>query len=186
MAAGLTGLVLCGGKSSRMGTDKALVEIDGQSLLTRVSARLTHVCDEILVASGIPGRMGPLPYREIEDAGVPGPLGGIVAGLRASNNDLVAVVAVDMPLCDPRLLRALAGLAATTRAIVPRDEAGLQPLHAVYRKDAAADLLRSGPSVIDAVLELDPRIIEGAELASLTDEPRFAHNLNRPEDLERL
>src|SRR6266536_4041886 len=91
----MTGLVLSGGRSRRMGTDKARLLVQGQPLILRVAQRVAEVARPVLLATGRPGRLGPLGYAEVADE-VPGsgPLGGLTAGLAASPHQLVAVVAV--------------------------------------------------------------------------------------------
>jgi molybdopterin-guanine dinucleotide biosynthesis protein A len=186
----LAGLVLCGGASRRMGTDKALLELDGERLVDRVAGRLARVADPVLVATGTPGRLGPLPWAEVADdpAGGPqaGPLAGIVAGLRASPSPHVAVVAVDAPYPDPQLLRALADSWAGEAALVPLDAGGRpQPLHAVYAADAAAALaaqLATGEHrVLPAVLAAGGRT--WSPPAGWDD--AWAINWNTPEDRGR-
>jgi molybdenum cofactor guanylyltransferase len=187
----LAGLVLCGGRSSRMGTDKALVLFDGVPLLTRVAGRLAEVADPVLLASGTPGRfgsLGPLPYREVPDEGPgSGPLAGLVAGLAASPHGLTAVVAVDLPFVAPALFRLLSELHDGQDAVVPVTDAGSQPLHAVYARSALASLrtsLEAGRLSVRAALErLDVREVGPGEWRAVDPAGRFALNLNRATDL---
>src|SRR5207247_9215627 len=94
----LAGLVLCGGRSTRMGREKALVEFAGEPLVLRVARRLARAADPVLLAPGRPGRLGALGFAEVADeVADAGPLAGIVAGLANSPHDLMAVAAVVMP-----------------------------------------------------------------------------------------
>jgi molybdopterin-guanine dinucleotide biosynthesis protein A len=98
----LAGLVLCGGRSRRMGNDKTLLVVEGAPLVLRVASRLARVADPVLLAPGRPGRLGAAGYPEVEDEALDaGPLAGLVAGLAASPHRLVAAVAVDMPFASP-------------------------------------------------------------------------------------
>jgi molybdopterin-guanine dinucleotide biosynthesis protein A len=111
-------VILCGGRSVRMGVDKATITVDGSTLLERSLARLDEVCDPVLIAGGdaprsITGR------RSVVDA-MPG------AG------PLIAVVAVDLPWIDPRLLSLLAERIGDCDVAVCETVHGLEPLHAVY------------------------------------------------------
>ena len=116
----MTGVILAGGRSSRMGTDKALIEFDGEPLGERVLRMLRAACDPILVASGDGRRLGSLGVPQVADVvAEAGPLGGIVAGLEAAETDLVAVVAVDMPFASAEVLRLLAERWNGEDAVVP-------------------------------------------------------------------
>ncbi len=180
----MTGLVLAGGKSARMGTDKAVLRLHGERLVDRAVRVLQACCAQVLVASGDGVRLTGLAVPQIADA-VPdaGPLGGLVAGLEAATYDLVAVVAVDMPDADAGVLRRLADRWDGQAAVVPRADGRLQPLHAVWAKAAAPDLralLDHGERSVTAAAE---RL--GALVIDADGWGPFAWNLNRPEDLCR-
>src|SRR5919201_1260463 len=92
----MTGLILAGGRGTRMGGGKAGLEVESEPLARRVAARLADACDVVLVASGDGRRLGWLGLPQVEDP-IPdaGPLAGLVAGLEAATTPLVAAVAVD-------------------------------------------------------------------------------------------
>lgn len=187
----LTGLVLAGGGSTRMGRDKALLEVGGRRLVDRVGAALEAVCAEVLVASGDGRRLAGLPWPQVADAQPDaGPLAGILAGLRGATTPLVAVVAVDMPRASPPLLLHLAALWAGEPAVVPVAAGRPQPLHAVWAADAAgrvAALLAAGErSPTRAVAALGARLAGPSELPEAERDGRFAVNINRPADLRRV
>jgi molybdopterin-guanine dinucleotide biosynthesis protein A len=174
-----------------MGTDKALMEIDGRPLVLRVAARLSEVAAPIFLAPGRPGRLGPLGYPEVGDEGPGGgPLAGLVAGLALSPHPLVAVVAVDLPLANPEVFRLLAGLHTDEDAVVPVSATGPEPLHAVYHRAALpalrACLAEGSRSLRDALATRRVREVTEAEWRPLDHDGRFALNLNRPEDLAVL
>jgi molybdopterin-guanine dinucleotide biosynthesis protein A len=178
----LSGVVLAGGRSTRMGREKATLRIDGERLVDRAVRILRTCCHEVLVASGDGARLGGLEVPQVADA-VPdaGPLGGLVAGLEAAAHDLVAVVAVDMPNADPVVLRGLARRWSGQAAVIPRSGGRLQPLHAVWSRSAAHDLrvlLSRGERSVTAVAEL-----LGALVVDADGWGPFARNVNRPEDL---
>ena len=104
---GATGAVLCGGGSRRMGRDKAVIVVAGETLLARAARTLSGVFDEVLVV----GREAPPPglpphVRALADErpGL-GPLGGIATALAAAGHEWVFVCACDMPLLDARAKR---------------------------------------------------------------------------------
>jgi molybdopterin-guanine dinucleotide biosynthesis protein A len=184
----LAGVVLCGGRSARMGVDKALLDIGGITLLDRVVGRLRLVADPVILASG-PHRAHADGCLTVADA-VPdhGPLGGLVAALRVTPHHLAAVVAVDMPDCDGPMLAELAACWSGEDAVVPRSARGLEPLHAVYAQSAlphAAAALASpdrsmrGLLAMMSVRVVDAGMVAGPAVAS------FADNLNVPADVER-
>ncbi len=186
----LTGLVLAGGASTRMGTDKAWLVVEGRPLVCRAVAVLGEICDEVLVASGDGRRLGGVGTRQVADV-VPdtGPLAGVLAGLEASRNPMVAVVAVDMPFASPAVLALLAGLAATgTHAVVaPVTDGRLQPLHAVWATRAAEALRRrlctGQRSVTAAAVAIGVHRVCEQLWRPADPSGRFAHNLNHPGDL---
>jgi molybdopterin-guanine dinucleotide biosynthesis protein A len=174
-----------------MGTEKAMLRLDARPLVLRVAARLAEAASPVILATGRPGRLGPLGFDEVaDDLPDRGPLAGVVAGLASSPHALMAVVAVDMPMASPEIARLLAELHVDEDAVVPRSGSGPEPLHAVYHR-AALPVLRAylsrGPSKMRDALSL-LRVREVAETDWRTADPegRFAINVNRPEDLTGL
>jgi molybdopterin-guanine dinucleotide biosynthesis protein A len=189
---GLAGLVVCGGKSRRMGTDKALMPFEGEPLVLRVARRVGLAASPVLLAAGRRGRLGDLGYDEVddevEDAGA---LGGLVAGLAATPHPLLAVVAVDMPFVSPEVLGLLARLIGGDDAAIPTTDGGLEPLHAVYSVRALPGLraaLDAGQLVLREVVgeRLRLRVLREGEWRTADPEGGFAFNVNRPEDLARI
>jgi molybdopterin-guanine dinucleotide biosynthesis protein A len=187
----LAGVVLCGGESTRMGREKALIPVNGRPLVLHVAGLLARACDPVFLAPGRPGRLGPLGYPELEDAAPgAGPLGGVVAGLAASPHELVAAVAVDMPFASPAVLTLLSQLHRAEDAVVPRTSAGPQPLHAVYGLSGLSRLrsaLVEGRLALRAALsDVRVRWVDVEEWSAADSSGRFALNLNRQDDLVRL
>jgi molybdopterin-guanine dinucleotide biosynthesis protein A len=187
----MAGVVLCGGESSRMGCEKALLEVDGRPLVLALAERLGEICGTVLLASGYPGRLGDLGYEEVEDAlQYAGPLAGIVAALEASPHELLAVVAVDMPAANPMLLRYLADRLDEHQACVPEGPWGLEPAHAVYSRDALPELTERlhsrRRSLLGALQALDLRVVGEPELLRAGFGISFAANVNEPDDLWML
>jgi|SRR5450432_34011 len=188
--------VLAGGKSSRMGRDKATLPWRGQTLLeraleaTRAVASVTHIV-------GAAARFG-LCGSVVEDI-FPGrgPLGGIHAALRATDRELNLILAVDLPFVTPALLAHLIQRAqeAPQMAVVPRLKTGWEPLCAVYRKEfltIADGALGRGQNAIHPLLEDaiqgDARLgilaIDEQELANFGFSSRMFRNVNTATDLE--
>ncbi|MBW3663626.1 MAG: molybdenum cofactor guanylyltransferase [Actinobacteria bacterium] len=186
------GVVLAGGASRRMGSDKASLWLDGELLVVRVARRVASACARVVIASGDGQRLGSLPWTQIADAvDDVGPLGGVLAALElaGSDHDLVAVVAVDLPHADPDVLATLGSeLRRRGAAVVaPRHRGRIQPLHAVWRAAARGALRRyldgGGRSVHGAFDELEGVAVD---VDHLDPAGRFTLNLNRPEDLAAL
>lgn len=155
----MTAIVLAGGRGERMKADKAWLMVGDKTLLERVVGQLRPSFDEIFVSVS-PGRAadirrlfgrsrGRASVRMVEDdePGL-GPLGGILAGLRAAANETCAVVACDIPDIPLGLLRRLAQAAGGAEIAVPVGPTGLrEPLFAIYRRSlvpAIVSLLAAG------------------------------------------
>jgi molybdenum cofactor guanylyltransferase len=183
----MSGLLLAGGSSRRMGRDKALVDWHGRPLALRATGVLRASCAEVMVASGDGRRLPFLGLPQVPDAVAgAGPLGGLLAGLERARHPLVAVVAVDMPEASAAVLRLLASRWCGEPAVVPVDGAGAQPLHAVWSAGAAPALrayLASGRrSVLGAVEDLGARLVPPPAWRDADPTGRFARNVNRPSD----
>lgn len=182
------GFVLTGGKSSRMGADKAFMDFRGRSLLAHALILMREVCPDTAIV-GDPGRLAAY-GTVLQDmyAGC-GPLAGIHAALTTHPADLNLIIAVDMPFISSRLLSFLLAAAHDCDAIatVPRTRSGFQPLCAVYRPDfvALADsALRAGRYKIDALFSgTSLRIVDENELAAAGFSERNFFNVNTPDDL---
>lgn len=186
----LAGVVLCGGLSRRMGVDKATITFDGTTLVERALARLGAICDPVFIAPGdvplsVPGRLA-----VVDALTAAGPLGGLVAALRASPHRLLAAVAVDMPWIDPRLIGMLAVRIGDHDVAVCETAGDVEPLHAVYSTSllAAAEAALAGPDRSLRRLIARSRAVCVAESdwrgAGIPD--TFTRNLNTPADLAEL
>jgi molybdenum cofactor guanylyltransferase len=184
----VSAFILAGGKSARMGTDKAFVLLDGRTLL----ARMLHLARQLTSNAhiiGDPAKFAPF-APTIEDI-FPGcgPLGGIHAALRSSRTDLNVILAVDVPFVSLALLDYLVSRATSSNANVTlaRAAGGFQPLCAIYRRsfaDAAENALLAGHCKIDTLFApTTTQVIEEAELEASGFSPRIFRNLNTPEEL---
>jgi molybdopterin-guanine dinucleotide biosynthesis protein A len=181
------GFVLAGGKSSRMGTDKAFLDFGGETLLARALAVLGKVCDRVAMV-GDPAKFSD--YGVVVSDIFPGcgPLGGIHAALVDSSAELNLMLAVDMPFVPAELLAFLFGAAENGEAMVtvPHVGKGLQPLCAVYRRGFSAvaeEALRAGKYKVDSAFsKVELRVVDEAELAVAGFSERNFFNVNTPED----
>jgi molybdopterin-guanine dinucleotide biosynthesis protein A len=184
-----TGFVLAGGQSSRMGTDKAFVELEGRTLLTRTLALAQKVATEVRIL-GSKEKFAAFGNVVEDEFPNHGPLGGIHAALRASATDLNLILAVDMPFLEIRFLQYLLHEAVRAeRAVVTvaRAAGGWQPLCAAYRKpfaELAEPALRQGKNKIDPLFgQIELRVVEETEIEQQGFSSIMFRNLNTPEEL---
>lgn len=132
-----TGILLAGGKSKRMGTDKGLVLLNGEPLFRYALSVLESCCNEILI-SGSGGNLYHTSYQVIEDKYTgQGPGAGIHAALQATSNHVNIVLSVDLPFVDRVILDYLLNGLGTSLAAAPVHSDGkVEPLCAVYHKNA--------------------------------------------------
>jgi molybdopterin-guanine dinucleotide biosynthesis protein A len=183
----VTGFVLAGGKSSRMGQDKALMQLGGQTLLA-------HALERAQAATGNAWIVGSTEKfaafgRVVEDV-YPGsgPLAGIHAALSGTRTQLNLITAVDMPFLQLNFLKYLITQARASKAVVvvPRVGGGWQPLCAVYKKNFAEVAQRSlsaGKNKVDSLFaEVQTLVIEQAELERNGFGEAMFRNLNTEQD----
>lgn len=183
----VTAFVLAGGKSTRMGKDKAFVMLDGQTLLDR----MLNVARSVAAAVCIVGdRAKFLPFAPVVEDVFPGcgPLGGIHAALRSSSTDLNLILAVDVPFLSAEFLQfVITKSRCGAMVTVAQTSAGWQPLCAVYRRqfaDLAEKCLRAGIYRIDGLfLPATTSVVDEEELRVAGFSPKLFHNLNTPQDL---
>ncbi len=183
-----TGIVLAGGRSSRMGAEKAGIAWEGTTLLGRAVAVLADAGLPVVVVRAADQELPPVGpgVRVVEDAHPGrGPLEGLAAGLRAVGPGGVAFLcAADMPLLDSAFVaRVLAAIAPWSDAAVPRVEGRPQPLAAVYRTSALGSveaLLASGGRSMGVLLDR----LEVRWLDDLPGAVEAVRNINTPAELE--
>lgn len=186
-------VIHAGGKSTRMGTDKALKPFLGRPLIQHVVERLAPIADEIMVTTNQPKNYGFLGLRLLPDL-VPGcgSLGGLYTGLAAASCPIVAMAACDMPFASLRLFEMAVHILIQEEVdvVVPRTNSGLEPMHAVYRRETCLPVVRSA---IDArqlkVINWFPKVrvyeMGESEIAVADPSGLGFWNINTPEDFTR-
>jgi len=166
-------VLLVGGASSRFGSPKALIEVDGETLHDRGRRVLAEACDEVLVV----GKAGELPFAVVDDgADVRAPIAGVVAGLRAAANHVAVFLPVDCPRVTPQLLRALGD--ACRDAAVPQTG----PLPGAWAKTALPLLerrLAEGPFALY-------RTYGDLDVVEVEVDAALVADVDTPGDLARL
>lgn len=186
-ATAATGAVMAGGKSRRFGRDKALLVIQGETLLARALRMLRQATAEQFIL-GPPERSAQAPGTLVlpDEVANSGPLGGIYTALRAAAHDRLLVVACDMPFLNVALLQFLLSLAEDADVVLPRIGGRSEQLHAVYRRTCIAPIaeqLESGDFKIDRFFDrVRVRTVDEDELRSYDPDLRSFRNVNTPED----
>lgn len=179
-------IIQAGGRSTRMGQDKGLVELAGRPLVKHVLERVRDLGDEILLVTNHPQNYPFLNLPMIGDAEPgAGAAPGLLTALSAAHHDCVVVAGVDMPFVSADLFRDLLGrLKGDTAAVLPVSGGFWQPLHAVYRRSLCLEhvkkRLASGKLSLRGVLDgLNLVLVEHQ------GDGRPFVNINTPRDLER-
>jgi molybdopterin-guanine dinucleotide biosynthesis protein A len=187
----VSGVILAGGKSRRMGgLPKALIPFGGRSLIEHIAETLRSVLSDCLVVTNTPDLYASLGLPMVGDV-LPdtGSLGGIYSGLLAAPGDHALCVACDMPFLSAPLAAHLAGRAAEADVVIPDAGGKLQTLHAVYGKaclPAMERRLRAGRfTIADFLGDVRVARIPAAEIAPFADPDVAFMNLNTPEDVAR-
>ncbi len=182
----ITGIILVGGKSRRMGTDKAFLEIDGVPIFERVLRVMTDCFTSVHLIGDQKERYAGYGLPVIADLYPGSALGGLYTGLLSAPTDLIFVAPCDMPFPSPSLIAYLCSLADNFDAVVPRTADGFEPLFALYRKsclEAMRRLLEAGNfCVYDFYPDIMARYVDEEEVARATDDGRSLINVNTPEE----
>ena len=184
-----TGVILAGGRSSRFGSNKALVMVAGKPLIQRVADLMASLFAECLLITNTPEeyRFLNLPmtgdrYREC------GPLAGIHAALLQVKTDRAFVVACDMPNISPELIRYICTINEQEYdVIIPWLKSGQEPLFGIYHKNSLGVIVtylqQKDCQIIRALEDLRVRRVSEQEVLSATSDLSCFKNINRPEDL---
>lgn len=183
----ITAIILAGGKSSRMGTDKALIKIEDKNLLETTIEICKSVCKSIIISSNNPehGKYGyPVVNDEIKNCG---PIGGIYSCLKKSETKWNFVIGVDTPFVPSDFILYLTTQTGNYDAIVPVHFSDKEPLIALYNKNCL-------PSIEKQISMQQFKIHHLIDLINtnylnvgrwVESNTHFFSNLNRPEDLLR-
>lgn len=188
---GVTGVILAGGSSSRMGSNKALLLHRSGRIIEVIYRKLAELFDEVIIVTNTPEIYQFIPCRKVPDI-YPGKgvVAGIHAGLSQSSEPAIFVVACDMPNLQGDLIRHLTSLADGVDAVLPASAGGREPLHAVYGKGclpALEELIQNDDRRVLSLLPLVRVRQVGADEVARFD-PGFDSfvNINTPDDYYRL
>ncbi len=185
----VTGVVLAGGQSRRMGQNKALMPLGGERLVDRVVGALRESCSELLMVTNSPEVYADIGIRMVGDVWPDkGSLGGIYSAIYHAATPYVLVVACDMPLLQAASLKYLIEQIEDHDVVMPDVLGEPQPLHAIYartclepiRRRLEADRLK----IIGFLPDVRVRTVTAAELHPFDPELLAFQNLNTPEEFE--
>ncbi|MBI5118539.1 molybdenum cofactor guanylyltransferase [Candidatus Poribacteria bacterium] len=188
-------VILAGGKSTRMGRNKALLDFGGETLIGRLHGILKKAFDEVLISANEPGIYRFLGVPVVPDVFIEaGSLAGIHAGLLRSQAQLCFFVACDMPFVNMELVRLLHRFTNDYDVVIPQSRfdndsrTGLEPLHAFYSRDCIPyieeQLRRGDPRIIDFFPHVKVREVTVEEMRTLDPQGLSYFNINTQEKYE--
>jgi molybdopterin-guanine dinucleotide biosynthesis protein A len=183
-----TGFILLGGKSSRYGSNKAFVEIDGIRLIDRVAAVMKSIFRHVVLLTNTPEEYAYLHMPMVGDLvkGF-GPMGGIYTGLMTLSGEAGFFVACDMPFLKEKLIRHMVDVRKDFDAVVPRVDWMLEPLHALYLKKCLPvfheAIQRNQHQIVKCLAGMRVRYVDEEELRFWDPDLRSFFNINKPQDL---
>ncbi len=185
----MTALILCGGKSTRMGRPKAFLPYRGTLLITYMIDLVRQLFSEVLLVTNEPELYEDLEIDTVKDI-LPhrGPLGGILSGLLIASHQQSFVIACDMPFIDTNLISEMVKKGHTGDMLVLMHEKGIEPLIGIYSKSCIKTLEESlfagQTSLSDIASGLNAKVFYCAELLSQNKEnflpPYF--DIDTPQD----
>jgi molybdopterin-guanine dinucleotide biosynthesis protein A len=185
----VTGVILAGGKSSRMGQNKALLSLGGMRLIERVVGVLRQVFSELLLVTNTAESYANLGLPMVADVFPDkGSLGGIYSAIYTASTPFSFVVACDMPFLQAAVIRYLLAQIADYDVVIPDVHGEMQPLHAVYSKACLPPILRrleaNRLKIVGFLPEVRVRTVRDDELQPLDPNLLAFQNLNTPEEFQ--
>lgn len=192
MITDVTGVLLAGGKSRRMGEDKRFILVGQQTLFERSCAVLCELFEQVcvVIAQDSPEFQAEVPV--VRDL-IPdfGSLGGLYTGLRLAKTQHIFLAACDMPFLNPDVIRHMVGLKDQVDIVISRWATRLQPTHAVYGRDCLPvieEMINLHNRKIHSMIghpALRVRLIAEREIKQIDRDGRSMFNINTPSDLEQ-
>ena len=186
----ISGVILAGGRSTRLGRDKAFLQLNGRPLIERIVATTAQVTEEVIIVTNDIEAYEGLNARLVTDF-YPGKgaLGGIFSGLRAASGQHALVVACDMPFLNTGLLRYMAELSPDYDIVIPRLGKLTEPLHAIYSQVCLPaienQLNRENLRIASFFTEFRVRYVGREEIEDFDPDHLSFFNINNQSDLAR-
>ena len=187
----MTGMILAGGRSIRMGQDKAFLKVDGYPIILRILAVLDGIFRETMIVTNEKEAYAelkvPVHSDIFPDLGV---LGGLYTGLIHSSFPYSFCVGCDMPFLSEPLIQYLLTRIGRYDVVVPQTSDGLQPLHAIYSKRCIGPIRQlldhKKTKIADVYPLIRLRIVHEQEFLALDPEKQSFTNVNTPEELQMI
>ena len=184
----ITGIILSGGRSLRMGKDKAFIKVEGIPIIERIADLFLKLFQETIIVTNRRESYLHLKATAYEDL-LPnsGALGGLYTGLFYSFFPYSFIAACDMPYLKTEVISYLIEKMEGYDVVVPKTEDGLQPLHALYSKRCIDPIQRVLQEKKTRIVDLYPlvrvNIIEANEIVSVDPDMESFININTPDEL---
>lgn len=187
----ITGMILSGGKSLRMGENKAFIEIEGMPIIQRICNLFRGLFREVIIVTHqreLYLHLEATVHKDLfPNAGA---LGGLYTGLIYSSFPYAFTVACDMPFLKASVIEYLSQQVERYDVVVPKTHDGLQPLHAIYSKNCIPPIQKmlqeKKTRIIDFYPSVRVKMIEAKEILGIDPEMESFINLNTPEELIRF
>jgi len=187
----MTGVILAGGKSIRMGKNKAFIQVEGVPIIERIHNLFRELFQEVIIVTNDEDLFSNFCSKTYSDL-IPdkGALGGLYTGIVFSSFYHSFCVACDMPFIKKSLVQYLIQNVANEDVIVPRTKDGLQPLHAIYSKNCVDPIRKSieeGKSkIIDIYHQVNVKVVDEKDFRCFDPGRESFINVNTPEELLSL
>ncbi len=185
----VTGVILAGGESRRMGQNKALMRLGGARLIDRVVGVMRQVCPRLLMVTNSPEVYAELDLPMVSDV-FPGKgsLGGIYSAIYHASTPYCLVVACDMPFLNAAVLRYLVAQMADYDVVIPEVHGEMQPLHALYNQACLHPIARRLEAqrlkITGFLPDVRVRTVTMDEMQPFDPELLAFQNLNTREELQ--
>jgi molybdopterin-guanine dinucleotide biosynthesis protein A len=186
-----TGIILSGGKSVRMGENKAFIEIEGVPIIHRINNLFKELFQETIIVTNQKDLFSNFESKIYNDL-LPnkGALGGLYTGIFFSNFHYSFCVACDMPFIKKSLVQYLLNLIKEDDVIVPKTSDGLQPLHAIYSKNCLTPIKKvidqGKYSIIDFYDLVKVKVVQENEFIAFDPLRESFINVNTPLELRSI
>ena len=184
---GVSGIILSGGKSTRMGKDKGLIELNGKPMIHHVIDHIDPICNQILISANDKAyeNLGyPVFNDEINEIG---PAGGIISSLKHSSNEKNIIISCDLPYASTAFIQKLLDLSGDYEITLPKSGPHYQPLCAVYSKEVYSVFMefvkKEIYSLKTIIKQFRIQVVEQADIEEF-DLSKELRNINSPEDLK--
>lgn len=186
LLADITGVILVGGKSRRMGQDKAFLLIEGLPVIERIIGVMQGCFKQLVLVGDCPERFEQYGLPMVPDLYPGSSLGGLYTGLQHAGTDRIFVTSCDIPFPNPELIQFICTDAKPYDAVIPATQGGLEPLFAIYHKaclPAMQAALEAGNYRITSVLHhLNVKTIPQEQMKMIDPGGRGLLNINTPQD----